>query len=433
MKAAIPPENFIDLLLDAICVVDRDGYVRYVSAASERVFGYRPDEMIGKLILDFVHPEDRKITRQAVKEILQGELKPNFENRYTRKDGSIAHIMWSARWSEEEQIRVAVARDVTQRKRAEAMQAAMYAISEAANSSDNLPAMFRRIHRVVDGLLSAPALMVALADPDSGELSFPYNADRLETGAAGATPEAGPLCAHSVHSAMAMLLTPEQAVLESVPRNWLGVPLKSSSGVIGAIAVQRHARGLSYSDADRELLEFVGVQVAAAVERKQMHAKLEYMARYDQLTNLPNRGLVQDRIDKALARVARENGYLALLYLDLDNFKQVNDSYGHALGDKVLQEMSQRLLKNVRAADTVGRLGGDEFIVLLDGIERPEDASIVAEKLRTELSAPYEFPMASLPLIPSIGIAVYPQHGDNREALIRHADGAMYRVKKGAH
>ena len=94
MGPTIPPESFIDLLLDALCVVDRDGYVRYVSAASERVFGYLPEEMIGRRILDFVHPEDLEKTRQAVKEILRGELKPHFENRYIRKDGSTAHIMW---------------------------------------------------------------------------------------------------------------------------------------------------------------------------------------------------------------------------------------------------------------------------------------------------------------------------------------------------
>ncbi|WP_428398998.1 diguanylate cyclase domain-containing protein [Marinobacter salarius] len=441
MGPTIPPESFIDLLLDALCVVDRDGYVRYVSAASERVFGYLPEEMIGRRILDFVHPEDLEKTRQAVKEILRGELKPYFENRYIRKDGSTAHIMWSARWSEKEQIRVAVARDVTQRKRAEAMQAAMYVISNAANSSDSLPAMFRRIHQVVEGLMSAPAFMVALVDTQGGELYFPYNADRHETGIPGFSQDIGSLCEQVIRSAKALLLTPGSSVAFSpqaidtshveVRHHWLGVPLKSSQGVFGAIAVQRQSKSACYTDEDRELLEFVGIQVAAAVERKQMQAQLEHMARYDQLTELPNRSLVLDRIQTALARAAREVGFLAILYLDLDDFKQVNDTYGHAVGDQVLQEMARRLVQGVRAADTVGRLGGDEFIVLLDGIEQPSDADSVAEKLRATLSEPYELPMASLTLIPSIGVAVYPEHGDNHEALIRYADSAMYRMKKG--
>lgn len=374
MKTAIPPENFIDLLLDAVCVVDRDGYVRYVSAASERVFGYQPEEMVGRLILDFVHPEDRDRTQQAVKEILQGELKPSFENRYVRKDGSVAQIMWSARWSEEEQIRVAVARDVTGRRRAEAMQAAMYAISEAANSADSLSTMYLRIHQVVDDLLAA---------------------------------------------------------LGSPIHDWQGAPLASSAQVLGAIEEQQQVDERCCSDPDRELLEFVRVQVAAAVERKQMHSQLEFMANYDQLTELPNRRLFMDRIHKALERAARERGYLAVLYLDLDDFKGVNDSYGHSTGDKVLQAMADRLVQCVRASDTVGRLGGDEFIVLLDTIKQPDDAFSVAEKVRASLSEPYELSVADLTLIPSIGVAVYPQNGETREALIRHADIDMYRVKRG--
>lgn len=359
MKPDIPPHNFIELLLDAVFVVDRDGYVRYVSAASERIFGYQPKEMVGRVILDFVHPADRNKTRRAVKEILRGELKPNFENRYLRKDGSIAHIMWSARWSEEEQVRVAVARDVTERRRSEAMQAAMYAISEAANSPDNLPAMYRRIHRVVDDLLVSPGFMEALVEPNGEALSIPD------------------------------------------------------------------------TEKDRELLEFVRVQVAAAVERKQMHCQLEYMASYDQLTGLPNRRLFLDRIQQAMERAARDQGHLAVLYLDLNNFKEVNDTYGHSTGDEVLRTMADRLSQSVRAADTVARLGGDEFIVLLDTIDHPDAAFIVAEKVGALLSEPYELSAANLTLTPSIGVAVYPEHGEDREALIRHADSAMYRAKKG--
>lgn len=150
--AQIVPNNFMDLLLDAVCVVDREGYFLFVSAASERIFGYTPEEMIGRAVIDFVHPGDRERTLQTVNEILNGELKPYFENRYVKKDGKIAHIMWSARWSESEQIRVAVARDITERKRAESMQAAVYAISEAANTPGDLQALFQSIHEVVDDL-----------------------------------------------------------------------------------------------------------------------------------------------------------------------------------------------------------------------------------------------------------------------------------------
>ena len=139
---AAPVANFADLLLDAVCMVDIGGRFVFVSAACERIFGYTQQQMIGKLMIDLVAPADRARTVAAAQNIMNGASHINFENRYLRKDGSIAHIMWSARWSEPDQLRVAVARDVTALKQAQAMQAVLYAISEAAHASDDLADLF---------------------------------------------------------------------------------------------------------------------------------------------------------------------------------------------------------------------------------------------------------------------------------------------------
>ncbi|WP_372965390.1 diguanylate cyclase domain-containing protein [Marinobacter sp.] len=420
MKSIIPLESFVDLLLDALCVVDREGIIRYVSSASERVFGYRPKEMVGRPILDFVHPDDQQKTADTVVEILRGDQKLNFENRYIRKDGSIAHIMWSARWSEDKKVRVALARDVTERKHAEARQEAIYAISEAAHRAESLSALFERIHKIVDDLLIAPAFTVALKAVESDTLNVLYNADRIEAGMSRTDYDAGSLCAQVVQASGAV----------AVGHDCLGVPLVSSEGVFGAILLQRPAESISFSDKDRGVLEFVGEQIAAAIERKKMHSQLEYMASYDQLTGLPNRHLVLDRMQNALTRVAREQGVLAVLYLDVDNFKEVNDTYGHGVGDEVLSFIATRLSDSVRASDTVGRLGGDEFVVLLDTIKHPSDAVLIAEKIFSSLSKPYELSVATLNLFPSIGVAFYPDHGEDLETLLSYADSAMYLEKK---
>jgi diguanylate cyclase (GGDEF)-like protein len=213
--------------------------------------------------------------------------------------------------------------------------------------------------------------------------------------------------------------------------NWLGVPLESSGDIIGALVVQNHADNVRYTDQDRELLQFVATQVAAAVERKKMHARLEHMAQHDQLTGLPNRTLFLDHLHSALARAHREKTSLAVLYLDLDDFKQVNDIHGHTVGDQLLQEMARRMTRCVRESDTVGRIGGDEFIVLLDGIRQPGDADMVTGKILAALSAPYEHPRATLRVTASIGVALYPEHGRDGDELIQHADNAMYQAKKG--
>lgn len=305
----IPPNNFMDLLLDAVCVVDREGYFLFVSAAGEQIFGYTPEEMIGRAVIDFVHPGDRQRTLQAVNEILNGELKPYFENRYVRKDGKIAHIMWSARWSESEQIRVAVARDVTDRRHADSKQAALYAISEAANAAGDLPALFQRIHEVVDDLLLATNFIVALYDAGNDELSFPYYAHPDSVAPAPQTLKSNSLIAQVIRTGQALLLTPDTAapvlpqpdtVASPETLNWLGVPLDSAAGVIGALVVLSSADEVRFTAQDRELLQFVAVQVVAAVERKRLHSRLEHMAQYDQLTGLANRTLFLDRLQRAL-------------------------------------------------------------------------------------------------------------------------------------
>lgn len=420
MDSMIPPESFMDLLLDALCIVDRDGYIRYVSSSSHRIFGYQPEEMIGRAVLDFVHPDDQHRTAYAVEEILQGEPKPNFENRYVRKDGSTANILWSARWSDSQQVRVALARDITERKKAEARQSAIYAISEAVHNADNLSSLFEAIHGIVDGLLATPIFTVVLVGPDSNTLDVHYNANNLEDAASDSKSVACELCSQLMQSEATKLVRPDA----------LGVQLISPKGVCGAVLLQRLSGSTLFSEHDRDLLDFVGVQISAAVERKRMLSQLEYMASYDQLTGLPNRHIVLDRMQNALARVTRDQGILAILYLDLDKFKKVNDTYGHGAGDEILVLVARRMVGCVRASDTVGRMGGDEFVVLLDNLKQQSDAVGIAEKIRSTLSEPYELSVATLNLIPSIGIAFYPDHGRDMESLISAADSGMYLEKK---
>ncbi|MFH2124208.1 MAG: diguanylate cyclase [Pseudomonadota bacterium] len=442
MKTIFPvsPHNFMDLLLDAVCVVDREGCFLFVSAASEQVFGYTPEEMIGRASIDFVYPGDRERTLQAVDEILDGELKPCFENRYVRKDGKIAHIMWSARWSESQQIRVAVARDVTERKRAESMQAAVYAISEAANASGDLQTLFQRIHEVVDDLLLATNVIVALYDADNDEISFPYHAHDYSEASIPQTLKSHTLTAEVIRTGQPLLLTPEtaasvlsqlDAVMSPDVLNWLGVPLESASGIVGALVVLSSADAVRFTGKDRELLQFVAVQVVAALERKRMHARLEHMAQYDQLTDLPNRSLFLDRLQMALTKARREQTRLAVLFLDLDKFKQVNDTHGHTVGDYLLQDVARRLTRCARESDTVGRIGGDEFIMLLENIKGVEDAAVVTGKIFATLAEPYKFGKVTLQITPSIGVAVYPENGKDAHELILYADNAMYQIKKG--
>ncbi len=175
--------------------------------------------------------------------------------------------------------------------------------------------------------------------------------------------------------------------------------------------------------------EWVGT-VQDITERKQAEDQLAYLANYDALTGLPNRYLFQDRLDHALRQADRSGEQLALLFLDLDRFKAINDTFGHAVGDEMLKLAARRLLSTVRASDTVARLGGDEFTLLLENVSDSEEAGSVAGKALDAMNQPFVLGGRELCVSVSIGIALYPGDAADTVTLLKHADAAMYQAKE---
>ncbi len=164
-------------------------------------------------------------------------------------------------------------------------------------------------------------------------------------------------------------------------------------------------------------------------ERKRAQQKLERQANYDAVTGLPNRILVQDRLVQAMKVAARKDASVGIMFIDVDRFKNVNDTMGHAVGDMLLIEIAQRLRQVVREADTVARLGGDEFLIVLKEISSAEDAERVAQKVIQVMNEPFLLEGKEVYLGASIGITLYPRDGDDHHELLRHADAAMYKAK----
>jgi diguanylate cyclase (GGDEF)-like protein len=156
---------------------------------------------------------------------------------------------------------------------------------------------------------------------------------------------------------------------------------------------------------------------------------LGYLAQHDHLTGLINRALFRDRLSSALVRARRDGGLVTVMFLDIDGFKDINDRFGHAVGDEMLRQIASRLVESLRESDTVARLGGDEFTVILEGGQRVEDAGQVATKILKAIGTPYRIGDRELVVTASIGIAVYPLDGDSYEDLVKGADTAMYQSK----
>jgi diguanylate cyclase (GGDEF)-like protein len=173
-----------------------------------------------------------------------------------------------------------------------------------------------------------------------------------------------------------------------------------------------------------------------AIERKRMEERLHHMATHDALTGLPNRSLFNDRLIHAIELSRRlrsgrnEKWELAVMLLDLDNFKSANDMYGHPQGDLLLQAVTEKLRKCVRASDTVARMGGDEFTLIFENVSGTDDAGFLVKKVLAAFDQPFEFGGHEMQVTASIGISLYPRDGQDAQTLLAHADIAMYRAKR---
>lgn len=186
---------------------------------------------------------------------------------------------------------------------------------------------------------------------------------------------------------------------------------------------------ISERDSDEKPVRFIGT-LSDITDKKNAERIILHQAHFDVLTDLPNRFLSLDRLSQLLNEARRSQKLVAVLFLDLDDFKKINDSLGHETGDKLLIEMSERLAGAVRYRDTVGRLGGDEFIILLGGIAKAEDINPVADEIISQFRRPFSIDGRELIMTASVGISVFPENGDDASLLLRNADSAMYHAKE---
>ena len=203
-----------------------------------------------------------------------------------------------------------------------------------------------------------------------------------------------------------------------------GIPI----GLIGAV----HASGRADVEIAESVMETFAGRVEAELERRRWEELLVHRAEHDSLTDLPNRGLFMDRLRSGIARAKRNNQPLALLFVDLNEFKPVNDHHGHQMGDRLLRMVARRLVETIREVDTVARVGGDEFAVILEAIADAGDAAVVAAKISTTIGEPFSIDGHTFEIGASTGIAIYPGDGESLSSLLHHADSQMYRAKRAA-
>jgi diguanylate cyclase (GGDEF)-like protein/PAS domain S-box-containing protein len=390
--------------------VDPDGTLRYASPAFERMLGYAPEEVVGKMnVLDHVHPDDLPhVLEKTEKALSAGGVATNrAEYRFRHKDGSWRWVESAGTYLlDDPHVKgvVVQTRDITERKRTEealreAEESFRRSFEDAAIGMALVASngRFLRTNRSLGELLGYRE--VELLGKTFQDITHPDDLD---------------------------------ADLDQVRRMLVGE--------IRTYQMEKryfHKEGhvvwvlLSVSlvhDEEGDPLYFVS-QIQDISERKVLEERLEHRAFHDCLTELPNRHLFMDRLGQALSRTRRRHKQVAVLFMDLDRFKVVNDSLGHEVGDLLLTVVAQRLRRCLRPEDTLARFGGDEFVVMIDAVDDPAQAVQVAERITEELRSPFIIEGRDLYVIASIGISLGDARTRDPDDLLREADTAMYRAK----
>jgi diguanylate cyclase (GGDEF)-like protein/PAS domain S-box-containing protein len=411
--------------------------------------GYSREELLGLTGRDIRVGATAETLRAETAEMLRlGGRRNTVLTEYRRKDGSTFPVESRRSLIETPQGRVLLinSRDLSERMRAEKRRAAQARYQKkisrlgraALSQRDPGELLAKAVQSVLEGLGGGA---VAYFERGEGEREMVL---RRVAGLAAAPAEPALLRLEPGSALAPLLERPEPVVLNGpwdaaappLPFDWArrfaslaAVPVPADRGARGMVCAFAEAPG-AFGPEESRFLSAAASMVSAALHRLDSEARLAYLAQFDPLTGLPNRALLADRFTLMITQARRRGASLGVLFIDLDDFKMVNDTQGHAAGDELLKETARRLQSALRDGDTVARISGDEFAVILSDLARPDDAAIVAQKILDRLAAPVEIRGQEAAVTASVGIATFPADGDNAEALLGAADAAMYRAKQ---
>jgi diguanylate cyclase (GGDEF)-like protein/PAS domain S-box-containing protein len=401
-----------------IFVSDAAGSCIYTNAAYQKISGLSFEQTQGTKWTMAIHPEDRQRVLAEWLNVVESQAPFQTEFRFLRQDGS---VVWTRINSAaigdamDPNARIKTVEDITERKTAEfvlrAAEEALFQEKERAEVT---------LNSIGDAVLTTDL---------QGNVTYLNLVAEAMTG-------------WSRENALGRPLSEVFKIIAGKTREAAANPAQraiNEDRTVGLVAdcvlVRCDGFECDIEDSAAPIHNRDG-QVAGAVlvfhdvsASRTMATKMTHLAQYDALTDLPNRVLLTERLIQAIGLAERHEKQVALLFVDLDYFKHINDSLGHAIGDQLLQSVARRLVSCVRGTDTVCRQGGDEFVILLAEIDQPQDAAHVAEKLLFALTTPHLIERHELHVTPSIGISVYPDDGDDVDTVMQHADTAMYHAK----
>lgn len=427
---------------------DKEGRIININPHFTKLFGYTLSEIKGRNIDEgMIYPADKiKEGKRLTQKVLDGFLE--HETIRKKKDGTLFLVIISASpvmIDKKPQGTVVLYRDITERKQIEQLNAVLYNISKAANSDISLNQLYPLIHKELGTIIDTTNFHIALLDEKENKICFKYFFDEIDKISITLKyNNFGSLSAYVIKTGQPLLVNRKQIdkmitqgkIMKSHLGTltdktiWLGVPLKVEGKVIGTMAVLNYTNSHLYSQKDIKIMEFISEQIATAIQRKQMEEEMEELAHFDSLTGACNRGYGLSLLERELKFARRRKTPSLLAYIDIDNFKDTNDSFGHEEGDQVLKEVVILLKSTLREIDIICRMGGDEFLLIFPE-SSPKDLPIIKERFNKNLTKLNKTIMKPYKIGFSIGISCYdPNNPQPMDELIRIADNRMYEEKK---
>ncbi len=447
-------ENRYETLLeganDAILLWNRDNVYVDCNQAAVALFGVSDkQQIIGRKVGDFSPPEQPSLPssspqsrQRRIDAALRGE--PQHFEWVTWRHGKLcsSDVTLSRAEINNEPLVLAVFHDISLRKHAQALQKGQNRILHMIAAGEDLNAILTEIVLFVQQHAPHACCAILLLEEAQSHFSYAIGPSIMQqTNAIKGMPVAigNGCCSETVLSRCPVIIEDFRGSPEMIGlQQWTGPLDFASSGswpimgkrgqLLGAFTILYGRR--QTPDADDMQLVGISTDLAGiAIESRKAEERILHLAHYDELTGLPNRFLFIQHLDKALAHAERQHNTIAVLFLDLDRFKNINDTFGHEAGDRVLRASAARMQQALREQDTIARVGGDEFLALVEDYRDPHKLGEIAQRLLTEAAAPFEINGHEYQLSVSIGIATYPDDGLDAQTLLKNADIAMYRAK----